>query len=193
MTGTDATALLVIDVQQGILDRFPFGAAYLDHVHGAVETARAIAIPVIYVRIAFRPGAPEVGAHLERFAAFARTMPEDDPTSAIHPAVAPRPDEVTITRRRPSAFTGTDLDQVLRAQAIDHLVLTGNATSGGILFTLLAAADRDYRLTVLSDCCADFDQSVHDLLTTRIFPAHADVTTLDQWRVRPDGHRETRP
>jgi nicotinamidase-related amidase len=188
MTGTCSTALLVTDVQRGILDRFPFGPAYLRRVQAAVETARAAAVPVIHLRIAFRAGVPEVGAHPARFAAFAQTMPEDDPTSAIHPAVAPRPDEITVTRRRPSAFTGTDLELILRAQGIDHLVLTGNATSGGILFTLLAAADRDFRLTVLSDCCADFDGSVHTMLMTRIFPAHADIVTLDHWRTRVDVH-----
>jgi nicotinamidase-related amidase len=168
---------------RSIIEQFDFGETYLQRVADAAQTARAAAIPVLYLRIAFRPDAPEVGPNRPRFAAFAQTMPEHDPATAIHPAVAPHSGEIVITRRRPSAFTGTDLELILRSQAIDHLILTGNATSGGILFTLLAAADRDFQLTVLTDCCADFDATVHDFLIDRLIPPHAQTTTLEDWRI----------
>ena len=99
----------------------------------------------------------------------------------IHPAIAPQENDLIITKRRVSAFTGSDLEVVLRAQGIQHLVLTGIATSGVVLSTLREAADKDFQLTVIADCCADGDEEVHRVLTGKVFPRQATVTTLDKW------------
>jgi nicotinamidase-related amidase len=61
-------------------------------------------------------------------------------------------------------------------------VLTGISTSGVVLSTLREAADKDYQITVLSDCCADMDDEVHRVLTTKIFPRQADVLTVQEWK-----------
>jgi len=53
------------------------------------------------------------------------------------------------------------LEIILKSNGIQHLILTGVATSGVILSTLRKAADLDYKQTVLSDCTADFDPEVH--------------------------------
>jgi nicotinamidase-related amidase len=95
--------------------------------------------------------------------------------------VAPEPDDVLVTKRRVSAFAGSDLDMVLRANDIDHLVLTGIATSGVVLSTLRQAADLDFTLTVLSDGCLDNDPEVHRVLTEKVFPMQAEVTTVADW------------
>ena len=50
----------------------------------------------------------------------------------------------------------------------------------GIL-TIREAADKDYIITVLSDCCADADEEVHCVLITKIFPHQADVATVEEW------------
>jgi len=50
-----------------------------------------------------------------------------------------------------------------------------------VLSTLREAADKDYRITVLSDCCLDPDEEVHRVLTTKVFPRQADVKTADEW------------
>ena len=86
-----------------------------------------------------------------------------------------------MVKRRVSAFTGSDLEVVLRALEVDHLVLAGIATSGVVLSTLREAADRDYRLTVLADACSDGDDEVHRVLTEKVFPRQADVVTVDAW------------
>ena len=80
-----------------------------------------------------------------------------------------------------SAFTGSDLEVVLRSGRIEHLVLTGFATGGVVLSTLREAADKDFRLTVLSDGCADRDEEVHTVLLTKVFPRQADVMTVAEW------------
>jgi nicotinamidase-related amidase len=86
-----------------------------------------------------------------------------------------------VTKRRVSAFTGSDLEVVLRSLKVQHLVLAGISTSGVILSTIREAADKDYHLSLLSDCCADPDPEVHTLLLSKVFPRQADVLTADQW------------
>ena len=70
---------------------------------------------------------------------------------------------------------------MLNGGGVDTLVLTGIATSGVVLSTLRYAADLDYRLVVLADACADADDEVHRVLTTKVFPRQADVLTVAQW------------
>jgi nicotinamidase-related amidase len=86
-----------------------------------------------------------------------------------------------VTKRRVSAFSGSDLDVVLRAAEVDTIVLTGIATSGVVLSTAREAADRDFSLVVLSDGCLDADPEVHRVLTEKIFPRQADVMTVADW------------
>lgn len=61
------------------------------------------------------------------------------------------------------------------------MVLTGVSTSGVVLSTLREAADKDYQLTVLADCCADGDEEVHRLLVDKVFPRQADILTAAEW------------
>jgi nicotinamidase-related amidase len=80
-----------------------------------------------------------------------------------------------------SAFSGSDLDVLLRANNIDSLVLCGIATSGVVLSTIRQAADLDYTLTVLSDACLDADPEVHNVLMTKVFVRQATVLTVEEW------------
>jgi nicotinamidase-related amidase len=50
-----------------------------------------------------------------------------------------------------------------------------------VLSTLRQAADLDYRLVVLEDACADRDEEVHRVLTGKVFPRQAVVTTTGEW------------
>ncbi len=182
------TALLVMDVQRRIVERFAGTEDYLPRLAAAVEAARAAGVPVIFVRVAFRPGFPEVSPANRAFAALRAAGGLADPEAAeIHPAVAPRRGEPVVTKLRVSAFTGSDLEVLLRAQGIGSLVLAGIATSGVVLSTLREAADRDYVLAVLSDGCLDADPEVHRVLTTRVFPRQAEVLTVAEWTGRLPG------
>jgi nicotinamidase-related amidase len=175
-------ALLVMDVQRVIVDRYP-DPAYLPRLREAIEAARADGVPVIYVTVGFRSGRPEISARNKMFGRLvgAPEMPGADQANEVHPDVAPEPGDILVTKRRVSAFAGSDLDMVLRAGEIDHLVLTGIATSGVVLSTLRQAADLDFGLTVLSDGCLDNDPEVHRVLTEKVFPQQADVTTVAEW------------
>ncbi|NEC06687.1 isochorismatase family cysteine hydrolase [Streptomyces sp. SID7909] len=175
-------ALLVMDLQKAIVGRVPgLDAGFIPRLARAVAAARAAGVPVVHVVVGFRPGRPEAKSSPLFGALPEGAFTETDPGAEIHPDVAPRPGEAVVTKKRVSAFTGSDLDLVLRGAGVDHLVLTGLATSGVVLSTLRQAADLDYRLTVLADGCADRDPEVHRVLTEKVFPNQSEVTTVDGW------------
>jgi nicotinamidase-related amidase len=178
-----------MDVQRAVVDRYP-DPAYLPRLREGIDAARAAGLPVIYVVVGFRPGYPEVSTRNKMFggmvaraasAAGAAGAAGSEEATRIHPDVAPGPGDTIVTKRRVSAFAGSDLDMVLRAGDIDHLVLTGIATSGVVLSTVRQAADLDFGLTVLSDGCLDSDPEVHRVLVEKVFPHQADVTTVADW------------
>ena len=175
-------ALLLMDFQVGIVNRLG-SPEVVATARTALEAARRHAIPVIQVRVAFRDGTPEVSSRNKSFSALVGqdSMGLDDPGTQVVEDLAPAPGDVVVVKRRVSAFTGSDLEVVLRALEVDHLVLAGIATSGVVLSTLRDAADRDYRLTVLADACSDGDDEVHRVLTEKVFPRQADVVTVDAW------------
>ncbi len=181
---TQNTALLVMDMQVGIVAMLPAAEGLIGNVAKAIAIAREKKIPVIYITVGFRQGAPEISMNNKGFAGNKERFADVnmDEFMKVHPAIAPAAGELTVIKRRVSAFTGSDLEVVLRAFNIQHLVLTGIATSGVVLSTLREAADKDYRLTVLADCCADGDEEVHRVLTTKVFPRQADVFSVDEWK-----------
>lgn len=180
---TQNAALLVMDMQVGIIASFPRGAELVNANKKAIEHARAQNIPVIFITVGFRQGVPEVSSNNKSFAAAKERFANVDMNmfATVTPELGKKEDELQVMKRRISAFAGSDLEVILRAWGIQHLVLTGIATSGVVLSTLREAADKDYKLTVLADCCADADEEVHRVLTTKIFPRQADVMTVTEW------------
>jgi nicotinamidase-related amidase len=180
-----STALLVMDVQEAIVARYPDGSAELLEALGrATDAARRAGIPVIFVRVGYRPGAPEVSSRNVNLYAAARSwegMGLENETNRVHPAIAPHEGDLDVVKKRASAFSGSDLAELLRSLGVDTLVLTGIATGGVVLSTLRAAADLDYGLTVLADGCLDADPEVHRVLTAKVFPRQATVLTVDEW------------
>lgn len=177
------TALLLMDLQEAILRNYPDKDALLERIRMALAAARRAGMPVIWVRVCFRPGYPEVSANNKLFAGIRKEgrLRDGDPDSEIHPSLEVQSQDVVVTKRRIGAFAGSDLDVVLRAGGIQALVLAGVSTSGVVLSTVRLAADLDFSLTVLSDGCADTDPEVHRVLTGKVFPRQASVQTIADW------------
>ncbi len=176
-------ALLVMDFQNGIVAQVAADAdGLLARTTRLVDAARTAGVKVIYVVVAFRAGYPEASARNASFGAIRGSgrFLEGSPETAVHEALAPKPGEAVVTKRRVGAFGGTDLETILRSNDVDTLVLAGIATSGVVLSTLRHAADADYRLVVVEDCCADRDAEVHRVLTEKVFPRQATVTTAER-------------
>jgi nicotinamidase-related amidase len=173
-----------MDVQSAIVARFGEASdSLLAALAKATAAARAAGIPVIYVTIDLRPGFPDVSRRNRQFADIADSgrFQADDPGNAVHQAVGPQPGDIVVTKKRVSAFVGSDLEVVLRSLEVDSLILTGIATSGVVLSTVRQAADMDYQLTVLRDGCMDGDSEVHRVLIDKLFPRQAEVLSTGDW------------
>jgi len=179
----DHTAVLIMDYQNGIVGDAAGTAELLDRATTVLDAARAARLPVMHVVVAFREGHPELNPRnrmlggLKEAGRFREGAEETD----IHPRVATRPGESVVTRRRVSAFATSDLDSLLGAAEITTLVLLGISTSGVVLSTVREAADADYELVVLADCCRDGDEEVHRVLTQKVFPRQAAVTNAEDF------------
>jgi nicotinamidase-related amidase len=180
------TALLAMDCQAGIVSIYARPQEeFIERSSTVLRAARKAGMQVVHVQVGFRPGLPEVSSRNKLFAAI-RSSPQHQQffqgeAGAIHPALGPEPGDIVVTKHRVSAFTGTDLQMLLRAKEVETLVLFGIATSGIVLSTLLDASDCDYRLLVIGDCCADRDTELHDALLTRLFPHRAEVLTAAEF------------
>lgn len=184
MSNNGQTALLIMDYQEGIVSRFS-SPGLVDRAKAAIEAARGAGMAIIYVVVRFREGYPEISPNNQSFSQIKNSsfnLGETAPETQVHAAIAPQPGDILVVKRRVGAFSGSDLDVVLRAQRVSSLVIAGIATSGVVLSTVRLAADLDYRLTILSDACADSDEEVHRVLLEKVFPRQAQVTTVDAWK-----------
>jgi nicotinamidase-related amidase len=174
------SALLIMDVQGPMVGGLPNKEEYLQKVQQAIDAAHANNITVIYAVVGFRPNLPEFNPRSKGLRALRDAGITDALVNPV-PVLTPAETDVVVMRSRVSAFSGSDLETILRAKNINHLVLTGLSTSGVVLSTLRAAVDKDFVLTVLSDLCADRDEEVHRVLTEKVFPRHADVMSSEAW------------
>ncbi len=179
---TRSAALLVMDYQPAWIQTLTDTDALLSRAAQAISIARDRGVQVAYTRVAFTPAdyaaVPARNLIFTGLTSRAGALDDDAPATAIDGRVAPEPDDKVVRKTRVAAFARTDLDEWLRARAIDTLVLAGISTSGVVLSSVCDAADRDYRLVVLSDACADRDPEIQDLLIHKVFPQRAQVITV---------------
>jgi nicotinamidase-related amidase len=172
-----------MDYQAAVVSGFAADQeALVERAAEALAHARRAGLKIIYIVVNFRPGYPEVSPRNVNFNAVrqsGRFIAEAG--TEVHPAVAPHPGDIIVVKHRVGAFPGTDLDMILRANDIETVVMFGIATSGVVLSTLRHAADADYRLIVLKDCCSDRDAEVHRVLTEKVFPRQAAVITAAEF------------
>ncbi|HWE51014.1 MAG TPA: isochorismatase family cysteine hydrolase [Bryobacteraceae bacterium] len=179
---TERAAVLAMDCQAGLVSVYAKPPEeFAARASQVLQSARSAGLPVVHVQVGFRPGLPEISPRNKIFASLKSSAQHqklfEGAAGAVHPALGPEPGDIVITKHRVSAFAGTDLAMVLRAKEISTVVLFGIATSGVVLSTLLEACDADFKIVVISDCCADLDTELHDALLNRLFPRRADVLT----------------
>jgi len=173
------SALLVMDFQTAVLPRLGDKAGpIVEHAAALLAAVRGAGIPVIHIVVGFRPGYPELNPRNTTFAALAKMgiLQTLTPGEDILPALAPREAEPVVQKHRVGAFTGTELDMILRAKGVETLIIAGIATSGVVLSTVRHAADADYQIVIVEDCCADADEEVHRVLTQKVFARHTVVS-----------------
>ena len=77
-----------------------------------------------------------------------------------------------------SAFSGTELDRLLRVRGIFTIALAGSITNFAVEGTAREASDRGYRVLVLKDCCESVSDEWQDFSMTQILPMIAEIVTV---------------
>jgi bifunctional isochorismate lyase/aryl carrier protein len=155
-------ALLVHDLQNFFVDRFPAGqepvTTLLAHVRALCSAARTAGVPVFY---SAQPGA--MSQHQRgRLVDFWGAGMDGDPRSRrIVAAVAPLPGDEVVTKWRYSAFHGTDLGARLARHGRDQLIVCGVFAHVGCLMTACDAFSRDLETFLVTDAVADFNAAHH--------------------------------
>jgi nicotinamidase-related amidase len=171
------TALVVIDLQQGIVAAPVVPHAGADVVSRAVELAtafRAHGAPVVLVRVTAAPDGSDAAPG--RTEAGSRGVrPEGWDT--IVDDLATDPNDIIVTKRNWGAFFGTDLDLQLRRRGVTQIVLAGVATSIGVESTARAAHEHGYHVTLATDAMSDLDVDAHRNSIEKIFPRLGETGT----------------
>ncbi len=182
--GFEKTALLVCDIINSILKANGDPAELLTQAKKAIDYARSVKIPVIYIVVQFRKGNPEISKNNKFFQSVIQgklDLTENTESTQIQFTVQPKENDIIITKRRVSAFSGSDLEAVLKSLGIETLVLCGISTGGVILSTTREASDKDYNIIVLKDACFNRDEEVHQVLINKVLPTQANIVTVDEW------------
>lgn len=167
------TALLVIDVQSGLMEEVYHPDERLDTIKGLLERARSSDTPVIYVQ----HNGP-AGDSLEA----------GTPGWQIHPAVAPRAGEAIVRKDSPDAFHATNLQEELAQRGIKRLVIVGAQTEVCVESTTRRAVSQGYDVLLAADAHATADR---ETLTAAQIVAFTNETLHGFWagdnvvRVRP--------
>lgn len=189
----ERTALLVVDMQNGFLDG-EGSMAKIGMPHDAlvpaiagcerlVRAARHAGVPVIFTRYVYQPGYADGGLlPTEKVPQMVEVEALVDGTwdAEIVPSLEPAASEVVIDKSRPSSFYGTQLEPVLTSQDIRSLVICGVTTNICVETTARDAGQRDYRVHVVTDAVAEYDQTRHDVALGTIGFAFGWLTTTDE-------------
>ncbi|WP_320669055.1 cysteine hydrolase family protein [Patulibacter defluvii] len=189
----DRCALVVIDMQRGAVESggamgrdgqaVSRVAAIAPRCGAAIATARAAGVLIAHVRVANLPGAASSSpAWLRSLARVSRVDPstlsvEGTWETEFCDDCRPEPGELVVTKRRPSAFHGTDLELTLRAAGVETVVVVGTATPGCVSMTIRDAAQRDFYNVLVEDCVDSNDEQLHEA-ELRVLRARHDHCTL---------------
>lgn len=147
-----------------------------------LAVARGAGLMVIYVSVKFRPGYPERPANAGLWEGLhgANALVEGTWGAQIHDRVAPLASEPVVTKRGVSAFSASDLDQILRTKRIGTLLLAGVATNFVVEGTARQACDLGYDSVIVGDCCASVSQEAHDASLTTALPFLCTISNLEE-------------
>jgi biuret amidohydrolase len=188
------TAVIIYDMQVGIISQIAEGAAVLGKCLELVAAARESGYRLIFTRHMWLPLRAAGVGQLRRAMIWQRT---EDSARLVIPFKAgsaawqiatelnPGADDILIDKVAMSAFTGTFLDIALRDARIDSFIIAGIALEVGIEPTVRHGADLNYIPVVVTDACGSMTRelkegSLHSLETSGevIFGTTTQITSL---------------
>jgi nicotinamidase-related amidase len=171
------TALMVIDLQIDFLSPEGYFAhkgydpaplrAILPNVCSLIETARKAGCSIIHTRQGYRADLADMTPYEQwrrRRSGLEGTdiLLRSSPGFEIVPEIEIAPGDIIVDKTANGAFTYTDLEHVLRARGISHLLFTGCTTDVCVHTTMREAADRNFQCLLIEDACASGDRYAHE-------------------------------
>lgn len=188
-------AILIMDCQNDIVHEdgkmAPFSKGAMPRIikeRGVLGTiaklaaaGRAAGVPIIHVRHAYRPDYLDLPQNMPLLRGMKQSDMLKDGTwgAEIHKDVAPQPTDIVLTKTRVSSFYASQLEAILSAQGITHLVLTGIATDGVVEGTARDGADRGYFIVIPEDTCATMSEEAHRVVLKGVLGFLSTVCTAD--------------
>lgn len=173
-----STALILIDLQDGIVagDKGPHSA---DAVVAAGKTLaarfREAGAPVVLVHVGVTPETmPSLNVDQPRL-----------PAEGTPPAFSALVDglrqegDLVVLKHHWGAFTGTDLDLLLRRRGVKTVVIAGIATNFGVESTARVAWELSYDVVIVEDASTSRSAELHDFAIREILPQIARVVTME--------------
>ena len=174
----DKTALVLIDLQKGILGMPTVrpGEEILKRGRRLAEAFRAHGRPVVLVNVGWTADGGDLPVGRSRQGRMQTPPPPE--FSELADGLAKESD-ILITKRHWGAFTGTELDLQLRRRGVTQIVLAGISTSIGVESTARSAWELGYHLTLVEDATTDTIAAAHEHSFNVIYPRIAEIATTD--------------
>ena len=184
------TALIAYDVcRRALTPAEPARNAAMRPVLNAwvkmIAAARAAGLPVIYTTPVSRADGADVVLLPTDLAAETGVPPltnavEGTAEAGFPDEIAPRPGDYVFLKRRPSAFYGTGVAELLHMLRRDTIVIGGGATNRGVETTVREAFNLDFASVVVRECCWSSDAAAHAYSLDKAMKMYARIRSLDQ-------------
>ena len=154
----------------------------LTTIHRVLDDARSVGATVVYTRVAWQPGFPDlhVNSPLLGIVAQAGCLQDGSHGAAIVDEVSPQPGDAVVTHQRAGGFQDSSLDATLRDAGIDTVVFVGVATNLSVEGTARVASDLGYRTVVVSDACSAATPAAH-AASLESLGLLAEIVTADEF------------
>jgi maleamate amidohydrolase len=157
----------------------------LDAWIALIGACRARGMPVIYTTPVSRADGADVvllptDLSVETGVPSLTNCVEGTPEAGFPDEIAPRPEDYVYLKRRPSAFYGTGVAELLRTLRRSALVIGGGATNRGVETSVREAFSMDLDTVVVRDCCWGGDVAAHAYSLNTSMKMYARVRTLQQ-------------
>jgi maleamate amidohydrolase len=180
-------AVLIVDATRAFVeDEFPLGSSRrgrpaIAAIRRLLDAARAAHTPIFFTRMEPFKTRTEAGRWFEA-SPSALADPGDhraDEGASIPTEISPLEGEVVITKPKPSAFFGTQLQSMLVMQRVDTLIVAGMVTSGCVRATVEDGFAYNYRVIVPIECVSDRAEVPHQVNLFDMGMLTADVIPLE--------------
>jgi nicotinamidase-related amidase len=167
------TAVVAVHIQNDVVGTDGAFAAFfrteidrtgvLTTISRVLDSARSAGAKVVYTRVAWQPGFPDLYANspLLGIVAQSKCLEDGSHGAAIADELSPQQGDTVVTHQRIGGFHDSDLDATLRDAGIDTVVFVGVATNASVEGTARVAADLGYRTVVVSDACSAATPAAH--------------------------------